>query len=272
MKKLLTVVLATITLVMAAPLPAPAVEGNPEAELKELVARIKQKLQRERPTKQGLAAELKEFDTLTKKYEGQKTDAVANISMFKAMLYVQIFQDTDTAETILQDLVTNFPKTETAGNAKQVLEVLGVQRKAQKLKAQLVPGKAFPDFQATDVTGKPANLTRLKGKVVLIDFWATWCGPCIGEIPHIKAAYEKYNKKGFEVIGISGDREKSALMGFIDRENIPWQQVFDAEGKLGMTYGVTAIPTTYLIDGKGNIIASNLRGPALEAALAKALN
>jgi peroxiredoxin len=271
MKNIIPLVVTAIALVISPCLPA-AEAGDPEADLKKLVERVKQKLQKERPTPENLAPELKAFDALAKKYKGQKTDAVANIPMFKAMLHFQIFQDAETTEKILQQLLVDFPKTEVATNAEQVLEALGAQRKAMQMVAQLVPGKEFPDFKATDVNGKPASLARLKGKVVLIDFWATWCGPCVGEIPHIKAAYKKYQKKGFEVIGISGDRQKSTLEGFIKSNEIPWQQVFDDGGTINMTYGVTSIPTTYLVDGEGKIIAKNLRGHALEAALAEALN
>ena len=249
MKKIIPLIVTAIALVISPTAPA-AKAGDPEADLKQLVEKIKQKLQKERPTRENLAAELKEFDVLAKKYKGQKTDAVANIPMFQAMLYFQIFQDAETTEKILNQLITDFPKSTVANNAGDVLEQLGAQRKAMKMAGQLVPGKEFPDFQATDVTGKPASLARLKGKVVLIDFWATWCGPCVGEIPHIKAAYKKYQKKGFEVIGISGDRQKSTLEGFIKSNEIPWQQVFDDGGKLNMTYGITAIPATYLIDGE----------------------
>ncbi|MBG89632.1 MAG: thioredoxin [Verrucomicrobiales bacterium] len=270
MKKLVLFALTAIALVISPT--APAVEGDPEAELKGLVESIKKKLQQGKTSKNDLADDLKAFDALEKKYEGQKTDAVANISMFKAMLYVQIIKDTDAAEKILQYVVKEFPKTQVAGNASQALDALGMQKKAEKIASQMVVGKKFPDFNATDVNGNPANLARLKGKVVLIDFWATWCPPCVGEIPHIKAAYTKYNKKGFEVIGISGDRQKSTLTNYIEEREMPWQQVFDQGGKLSMTYGIRAIPATFLIDGKGVIIAKNLRGPALETALEKALN
>ena len=143
-----------------------------------------------------------------------------------------------------------------------------------KVRAALVEGTTFPDFSVEDVKGNPLSISGYKGKVVLIDFWATWCGPCVAELPNVLKTYEKYHDKGFEIIGISLDQDKGGLTGFIKQNKMTWQQYFDGQvwaNKLAVKYGVEAIPATYLLDGEGNIIGKDLRGAALEQAVAKAL-
>ena len=107
------------------------------------------------------------------------------------------------------------------------------------------------------------DLKTYKDKVVLVDFWATWCGPCIGELPHLQKAYKKYNEKGFEIVGISWDDDASALADFIKREKMPWIQHLEANGpNFAERYGVTKIPTTFLLK-EGKIIAKDIGGEEL---------
>lgn len=107
-------------------------------------------------------------------------------------------------------------------------------------------------FEALD--GRKIDLKSLRGKVVLVDFWATWCGPCLQELPNVKKVYEKYNPQGFEIIGISLDENKEALQAFIRKEKIPWPQYFDGKGwktYWARYYGIQAIPAMWLVDKKG---------------------
>jgi len=123
--------------------------------------------------------------------------------------------------------------------------------------------------------GKPLSIANFKGKVVLIDFWATWCPPCRAEIPNVVATYQKYHDKGFEIIGVSLDEDKAKLIDFTKDQNMTWQQFFDGQGwsnKLAVKYGIQSIPATFLLDGDGNIIGKDLRGDDLTQAVAKALN
>jgi outer membrane lipoprotein-sorting protein/peroxiredoxin len=127
-----------------------------------------------------------------------------------------------------------------------------------------------------DLAGKPITLDQFKGKVLLLDFWATWCGPCVGELPNVIAAYGKYHSKGFEVVGISLDQENARpkLEAFIKDHNMPWQQIYDGkywEAGNAVAYGVRAIPFTLLIGRDGKIAAVGARGPALAPAIEAAL-
>ncbi|MYA71777.1 redoxin domain-containing protein [Candidatus Poribacteria bacterium] len=129
-------------------------------------------------------------------------------------------------------------------------------------------GKVLPDFSsAVDLDGTPISLADYRGKVVLLDFWAVWCGPCLGEIPRIKAVYEKYHDKGFDVIGVSLDEDAAVLREFIKEKEIPWRQIFDGQkgaGHLVQQYGVRGIPAPFLIDREGKVISVKARGSLLE--------
>ena len=115
-------------------------------------------------------------------------------------------------------------------------------------------------FEALD--GRTVDLSKMKGKVVLIEFWATWCGPCVDEIPIIKKVYDKFQRRGFEVIGISLDRDRKKLETYVNENNIPWPQFFDEKGgknRLAKKYGIRGIPTLWLVDKQGNLVDMEAR-------------
>jgi peroxiredoxin len=152
---------------------------------------------------------------------------------------------------------------------------------AQLLKARLETAKKTStgqkalDFVQNDVNGKPIALSSMRGKYVLLDFWASWCGPCRAENPFILKAYNRFKNKNFEVLGISMDGDKEAWLKAIKEDGMPWLQLSDLKAKDNVAarlYGVSAIPQNFLLNPEGIIIATNLRGEALEKKLAEILN
>ena len=133
-------------------------------------------------------------------------------------------------------------------------------------------GARPPAFTAKDLSGASHSPEQYKGKVLLIDFWATWCGPCRAELPAVKAVYEKYRDQGLVVLGVNLDENKELVKRFVAAEGMTWPQLFDGKGwrnEIAQLYGVTAIPRAILIDREGTIRHAAIRGHELDAAVAE---
>jgi len=135
-------------------------------------------------------------------------------------------------------------------------------------------GKMAPDISLNNLEGEKISLSSLRGKYVLIDFWASWCGPCRQENPNVVRMYNKYKDKGFEIFGVSLDRDESAWQRAIEKDGLTWVHVSDLSfwnSEVVPLYNIEGIPMTVLLDKEGKIIAKNLRGPSLEAKLEEVL-
>lgn len=170
--------------------------------------------------------------------------------------YGIVISDPDSFGAMLNALGPKFKNTP---------EVKHMQEDLAALKQLGIGQKAF-EFSQPDVNGKPVSLSSLKGKYVLVDFWASWCGPCRMEYPFLHKAYNQFKDKNFEIIGVSIDDKKDLWVNSIAENKFPWIEVSDLKGRqneVARLYGVSAIPQSFLLDPKGVIIAKNLRGEDL---------
>jgi peroxiredoxin len=271
MKTKLFFALATASVLSFTPFTPPALAGDATTELKDLITKIKADLQAGKKTEAEMADDLKQFDVLLAEHKGEKTDAVARILYMKATLYAEVFHDPAKADQLMKQLNTDFSGTPFVAEMKQRAEK---QKAAEQSQSSLVVGATFPDFTVKDANGQPLSIANYKGKVVLIDFWATWCGPCRGEIPNVVATYKKYHDQGFAIIGVSLDQDRQKMLDYTKQMNMTWPQFFDGQGwgnELAVKFGIESIPATFLLNGHGKIIGRDLRGDELTQAVAQAL-
>lgn len=170
-------------------------------------------------------------------------------------------------QTVQNEQVDTNNKNQTGDNSTQTSQTNAAQ-------VGLNIGDVAPNFTLNTPEGKPISLYALRGKILLIDFWAAWCRPCRVENPKVVAAYEKFKEKGFDVLGVSLDQNKEDWLNAIQKDKLTWTQVSDLkfwDSPIAALYQVNAIPMNFLLDKDGKIIAKNLRGEALEEKLKQVL-
>ena len=151
---------------------------------------------------------------------------------------------------------------------KETLEEMEAEKRAEEQAKSVAPGNPYKNVEGNDVAGKKVSLKEVvenkKNRFVLLDFWATWCVPCMNELPHLKAAYEKFHNKGFEIFALSIDHESDAWTKVVKEKELLWVNVLREHSEAAELYGVRGIPSNYLIDcSNGIIIANHLRGEEL---------
>lgn len=188
--------------------------------------------------------------------------SLANIIMIEQ---VDINKNIEFADSVVSKLAQKYPKNEM------------VQRKMGQIEGILntAVGQSAPEIKLPTPEGTEVALSSLKGNYVLIDFWASWCGPCRRENPNVVKVYNKYHDKGFEIFSVSLDRDKDSWVAAIEKDGLTWTHVSDLkfwQSVAAKKYGINSIPATLLLDKEGKIIAKNLRGEALEEKLAELFN
>jgi thiol-disulfide isomerase/thioredoxin len=243
-------------------------------QLKNVADKIREKKVAWKMPEAELAPELEELDAIYLQHKGENSEDLANVLRLKATVYWSVVDNSEKGIAVIRQIKKDYPNTTVGRDADHIITLIQQHEERSKILRTLTNGAKFPDFSEKDLLGNPLSVSKYEDKVVLVEFWATWCVPCVAELPIIIKAYNKHHSSGFEVIGISLDQDEQKLKSFLKAKEIPWVQYFDGKGwqnKLAVQYGIQSIPATLLLDRHGKIIGQDLRGEALEEALIKAL-
>ncbi|MCS6917949.1 MAG: TlpA disulfide reductase family protein [Chitinophagales bacterium] len=216
-------------------------------------------------------------DSSLRQFIKQHVDTVSHpvVALF-AVSNLDPDRERATFEQLEQKLKTN---PQPSPLEQSFLTMMADQRTAQQgdpYAPKFKVGDVVPDIEMADVNGNMLKLSSLRGKVVLLDFWASWCGPCRMENPNIVRAYEQYKAKGFTVFSVSLDMDRNRWITAIEKDKLTWpyhvSQLKGWQSPICQEYNIRSIPASYLLDREGRVVAVNPRGSALEAALSKMLN
>lgn len=267
----------------SSPTGAVATKGSKEVENLEKVTRIQNEMQAEIASLEGKfqAANVKKDEQAKKnlqtqymgmqsKYSGKFKQSIQEIGPSLAAWYATNFLNPADEYSFLDSLSKGFEQK--LPNSRYTKEFAA---KLAPFKNMIRVGQPAPEITLNNPEGKPVSLSSLRGKYVLIDFWASWCGPCRQENPNVVKMYDRFKDKKFEIFGVSLDQSKDKWVSAIEKDKLSWVHVSDLkfwQSAAAQAYGVQAIPATFLVDPEGKVIAKNLRGGALEDKLAQLFN
>ena len=198
-----------------------------------------------------------EMNEYSKKFIKENKDAYLSVLLLENFLMRQ-YLSTDEVKTYFEGLDKSLHETKSGKKIKTALDAM----------TAIVIGKPAPNFSAPSPEGKTISLKESLGKVTIIDFWASWCGPCRAENPNVVALYNEFHPKGLNIIGVSLDKDATKWKDAITKDGLAWPQVSNLkfwEEPIAKQYNVQSIPATFILDAKGNIVAKDLRGDALRA-------
>ncbi|MCB1229760.1 MAG: redoxin domain-containing protein [Verrucomicrobiae bacterium] len=206
------------------------------------------------------------YNAMSKGEDAELQELIGGVVQPLFQIYLQS-GDKEKAKGFLDTVQNDFKEHSQASGIMQVLSQF-----ASRLDMPTV-GDTM-EIAYTSIDGHPVDITKMQeeGKVVLVEFWATWCPPCVAELPNLMSGYEKYHEKGFEIVAISLDSDDGTVKAFTEQRGLPWPQYVNGMGDAGdiaTKYGVTGIPATFLIGKDGKIVATDLRGGDLEKNLSK---
>lgn len=213
-----------------------------------------------------------EYIASKKQVLSENTGSMVSIMALSDLINAKVLDIKET-EAYYNDLSSNIRKSPLGTSIKQYIAQLKSQRAASNLASV---GNKAPEFSAQTPEGKELALSQTLGKYTIVDFWASWCKPCRLENPNVVRVYNKYHNKGLNIISVSLDRpgQKERWLRAIEKDQMDWYHVSNLQywqDPIPKSYGVRAIPATFLLDEEGTIIAKNLRGPALEKKIAELL-
>lgn len=216
---------------------------------------------------------IKKIQDSTKEYIDKNPSSPALLVM---QSYLNPMTDLEYFKKIEKALATSIPNSVYHNQVSTFVSQVEYQLKQEETaKASVAIGSPVSDISLPNPEGKTMTLSSLKGKVVLVDFWASWCGPCRRESPNVVALYDKFNKKGFEVFSVSLDKDKQRWIDAIKEDNLKWPYHVSDLGQwqsvVVKQFGISGIPFTIIVDRQGNVAAVGLRGPALETKVAELL-